>query len=61
MKAWPSFNDAGDLPVAIHRATVAQVVAHFGQGSPRRVVLGRRLEHIFALVAQTGCLRRFII
>lgn len=61
MKVWPEFNAAGDLPVAVHRASLAEVVAHFGQGNPRRVVLGRRLERIFLLVAQTGCLRRFIL
>jgi hypothetical protein len=60
VKTWPEFNAAGDLPVGIHPATLAEVVEHFGQGSPRRVVLGRRLERIFAAIAQTECVRRFI-
>ena len=61
MKTWPEFNATGDLPVGLHRATLAEVVEHFGPGNPRRVVLGQRLARIFSLVAQTGCLRRFIL
>lgn len=58
MKAWPEFNAQGDLPAGLHLATLAEVLTHLGRGSPRRVALGRRLERIFGLVAQTGCLRR---
>ena len=61
MKAWPKFNADGDLPVGVHTATLAEVVAHFGRGSLRRMVLGRRLERLFLQVAQTGGLRRFML
>jgi hypothetical protein len=61
MRAWPEFNAAGDLPVGVHPASLADVVAHFGRCSPRRLVLGRRLERVFSRVAQTGGLRRFIL
>jgi hypothetical protein len=61
MKDWPDFNDNGDLPAGIHQATVAEVIEHFGKGTPQRRVVARRLEHIYALVAQTGYLARFII
>jgi hypothetical protein len=61
MKAWPEFNAAGDLPPGVHPANLTAAVEHFGRGSARRMVLGRRLERIFSLVAQTGCLRRFVV
>jgi hypothetical protein len=25
---WPAFNELGDLPVGVYRATLAEVVAH---------------------------------
>jgi hypothetical protein len=58
---WPDFNDDGDLPPGIHRATLAQVIEHFGKGTPQRRIMVRRLEHVYALAAQTGHLARFII
>ena len=61
MKNWPDFNDDGDLPSGIHQATLAEVIEHFGKGTPQRRVVTQRLEHIYALVAQTGHLARFII
>jgi len=61
MKDWPDFNDNGDLPPGVHQATLAEVIEHFGKGSPQRRVAARRLEHIHALVAQAGHLTRFII
>jgi hypothetical protein len=61
MKDWPDFDDNGDLPSGIYQATLAEVVEHFGKGTPQRRVMGRRLEHIYTLVAKTGHLARFII
>jgi hypothetical protein len=61
MKDWPDFNDNGDLPPGIHQATLAEVMERFGKGTSQRRVVARRLEHIYALVAQTGYLARFII
>lgn len=61
MKDWPDFNDKGDLPPGIHQATLAEVIEHFGKGTPQRRIMARRLEHIYALVTQTGHLARFII
>jgi hypothetical protein len=61
IKDWPDFNDNGDLPPGIHRATLAEVIEHFGKGTPQRRIVARRLEHIHALVVQTGHLARFII
>jgi hypothetical protein len=61
MKQWPPLNDAGDLPPAIHAATLAEVLERFGKGSPQRAAVARRLERIFSLVRSTGGLARFII
>ena len=61
MKQWPSLSAAGDLPAGIHAATLAEVIERFGQSTPARVMLARRLQHIHKLVQQTGCLARFIV
>lgn len=61
MKEWPKFNENGDLPVGIHRATLAEVLEHFGKGSSRREIVAQRLERIVTLARQTGKVARFII
>ena len=61
MKEWPPQTAAGDLPVGIHAATLAEVTERFGQGTPHRVMLGRRLQHLYQLVHQTGCVARFVL
>jgi hypothetical protein len=61
MKAWPEFNDRGDLPQDIHAATLAEVVRRFGTTPNRRMVIARRLERIYALARSTGHLARFIV
>lgn len=61
MKQWPDFDGKGDLPVGIHRATLAEVVQHFGTGSLRREIVARRLERIYGLAQSTKQLNRFII
>ena len=61
MKEWPNFNESGDLPTGIYQATLAEVIEHFGRGTPQRRIMGRRLEYIYTLVAKAGHLARFII
>lgn len=61
MKDWPDLNDSGDLPPGIHQATLAEVIEHFGKGTPCRRIMARRLEHIYTLASQTSHLARFII
>src|SRR4029453_833828 len=58
---WPAFNELGDLPVGVYRATLGDVVAHFGHGTAQRVTITARLECIYELVRHTGSLQRFII
>lgn len=61
MIQWPDFNENGDLPPGIHQATLAEVIEHFGQTTPQRQIMARRLEHIYTLAIGTGHLARFII
>ena len=61
MKKWPAFNNNGDLPVGIHRATLTEILQHFGTGTSRREFLGNQLERIYALASSTKQVTRFIV
>lgn len=62
MKRWPKFNEYGDLPTGIHRATLQEVVEHFGlKGSFQRWLLAERLRRIYSLAMSTGQVHRFLI
>ncbi len=61
MKQWPDFDDNGDLPIGIHRATLAEVIEHFGTSTLQRRIVARRLERIYGLARGTGQLARFVI
>ena len=58
---WPAFNELGDLPIGIYRATLAEVLAHFGHGTAPRVTITARLERIYELARRTGAVQRFIV
>jgi Family of unknown function (DUF6932) len=58
---WPAFNELGDLPIGVYRATLAEGIAHFGHGTAQRIAITTRLEHIYELVRRTGLVQRFII
>ena len=58
---WPAFNALGDLPIGVYRATLAEVIAHFGYGTAQRTAITARLEHIYELAHRTGSVQRFII
>lgn len=57
----PLLNVEGELPVGLHRASLDDVVAMFGKGTLRRVILGERLRRIHKLAKNTGKVKRFII
>jgi hypothetical protein len=59
--AFPTFNEHGDLPVGIYKATLQEILEHFGQGSLQRQVVAKRLVRIYRLVKSTNRLERFII
>ncbi|MDQ3830205.1 MAG: hypothetical protein M3361_13075, partial [Candidatus Tectomicrobia bacterium] len=57
---WPAFNELGDLPIGVYRATLADVPEHFGHGTAQRVTITTRLERIYELARHTGSVQRFI-
>jgi hypothetical protein len=57
----PPFTDTGDLPVGIHRATLAEVVQRLGTGSPQRQNVSGRLERICRVAFGTGHVARLIV
>ena len=56
-----SFNQAGDLPPGIHKATLDEVKGHFGSGGAKREFCTRRLFHIYTLAQRSQHLQRFIL
>ena len=61
MKKWPKFNNNGDLPRGIHKASLSDVIEHFGKGNFQRAILAQRLNRIYDLSVETGQTARFII
>ncbi len=57
----PEFDGRGDLPEGVHPAMLAEVLSRFGDGTPQRRLVTKRLERIYELVRRTGKLERFII
>jgi len=57
----PAFDDRGELPVEIHRATLAECFERFGKGSEQRGRATATLVEICDLAKATGKLDRIII
>ncbi len=57
----PEFDINGDLPVGVHLASFAEVLARFGQSTPQRELVTTRLRRVYELASGTGKLERFII
>lgn len=57
----PAFNEEGDLPAGVHRATLSAVLERFGQGAVQRRAVADRLSRIYRLAASTGRLARFVV
>jgi hypothetical protein len=57
----PDFNASGDLPPGVHRATLGEILGHFGAGSDQRSACTRRLAHIYELARRTEHLERFVV
>jgi hypothetical protein len=58
---FPAFNEEGDLPPGVYRATLPDVLVRFGTGSAQRRIVAARLSHLFQLAASTGQLARFVV
>ena len=61
MTTWCEFNDTGDLPPGIYRASLNDVIENFGRGSLQRWMVAERLRRIHTMVVGTGEVHRFII
>jgi predicted nucleotidyltransferase len=61
VSAFPDFNEQGDLPVAIHQATLQEVINYFGIVTFQRQRLPRRLVCIFNFAQQSGHIYKFVI
>ncbi len=59
--ALPAFNQDGDLPPGVHRATLPDVLERFGHGSAQRCAVADRLNRVYDLVNSTGHLARFVV
>jgi hypothetical protein len=57
----PSKNELGELPVGVHRTTLEELLAHFGQETPRRKAIGERLKRVLLLAMQTGHVAKAIV
>ncbi|HEV3145676.1 MAG TPA: hypothetical protein VGZ47_17440 [Gemmataceae bacterium] len=55
------FNELGDLPTGVHKASFSEVIARFGAGSKQREAVTARLRRIHDLAIATGALDRLII
>ena len=58
---FPEFNENGDLPVDIYRATLREAVEHFGNGSLQRQLVARRLKKVYFSAKATNQVLRFIV
>ncbi|MDE0317423.1 MAG: hypothetical protein OXM61_21305 [Candidatus Poribacteria bacterium] len=57
----PNLNLAGELPEGIHTATIDEVIAQFGSGTPQRMTVTQRLQRIYQLAKSTDHLERILI
>src|SRR5262245_22890421 len=56
----PDFDDDGNLPPGIHRATIEEVARRFGHGSPEREVEMRELMEFVAWARQAAVQRLLV-
>jgi len=57
----PGFNEFGDLPAGIYRATLEEVTERFGTNPAKRGLVTKHLTHIHELAKRTNHLERFIL
>ena len=57
----PDFNEFGDLPVGRHAASLDEVLARFGSGTPQRQAVTDRLRRIHSLALATDRLDRLVM
>lgn len=61
MSVFPEFDENGDLPIGVYKATLQEVLEHFGASTLQRRIVAQRLIRILNLAKETGHLARFVI
>jgi hypothetical protein len=56
----PDFDEIGNLPPGMHRATIEEVIERFGGGSPEREVEANELLHFVGWARRAGVLRLIV-
>ena len=56
----PDFDEIGNLPPGIHRATIEEVIERFGGGSPEREVEADELLYFVGWARRAGVLRLIV-
>jgi predicted nucleotidyltransferase len=59
--ALPGFLANGDLPEGVHAASLSELLARFGVGSPQREAVALRLERIYRLATSTRQVARMVV
>jgi hypothetical protein len=57
----PKLLESGDLPVDVHKTTLAEVLQRFAVGTLQRTIVGERLERLYSLATSTQHVARFIV
>lgn len=57
----PPLNSAGELPEGVYQATMHDLLAQFGSGTPQRQAVTARLRRISTLARATGKLERLVL
>jgi len=58
---FPDFNENGVLPVGIYKATLQEVLDHFGKGFLQRQLVVGRLKKVYYSAKETNQVLRFIV
>src|SRR5207247_1379216 len=57
----PALTQDGELPLGVHRSSLAEVLQRFGTGSRKRKAVADRLARVYSLVRSSGHLARFVV
>jgi hypothetical protein len=57
----PTITQTGDLPPGVHRASLEEALAQFGEATVQRKLVGMRLRRVYELALASGHVRRFIV
>jgi predicted nucleotidyltransferase len=59
--SFPNFDARGDLPVGVYRASLQDIIQHFGASTAKRIQVARRLQRIHNIASATDKIAHFVI